>query len=216
MHDINLLRPLIEQEQKRAQSKGRYSFYITFTVILIIIIAGAIFGAKFLLVSQSNSLDPQISSLEKDVSEVKSTEDKINNFNNIISQLKNVDKNKFTWSSIYDNIAKSTPTDVKLDKVSLVTTAATGSSTAASSSTAATAASSKLKITGQTKSRRSIALFQYKLQKVGGNFVTVDIISSKKTQAQIAATSGTEAASSQATKTEEKIDFEIDISLKSS
>lgn len=216
MHDINLLRPLIEQEQEIAKSRGRSGFYITFTIILLIIITSVIFGARLLLLSQSKSLDSRISSLERDLSDVKSMEDKINNFNNTISKLKSLDKTKLSWSQVYDNIAKSTPADVELNQVALVSTAATSSAAASSSSTSKTSSSSttatsqKLKITGIAKSRRSIALFQYKLQKVGGNFVSVDIISSKKTETQ---TTTTETGTTQGT--EEKIDFEINITLKS-
>jgi Tfp pilus assembly protein PilN len=233
MNDINLLRPLILQQQEKAQSRGRSSFYITFTIILLLIIAGVIFGTKFYLSSQSKSLDSQISSSERDLSDVKSIEDKINTFNTTITQLKSLDKNKLTWSTIYDNIAKSTPSDVQLTQVTLVSTAATGAAanTASSSSQsiASASASSKLKIVGVSKSRRSIALFQDKLQKVGGNFVTVDIISSKEiTSSQTASTTNQltpeeEAAkvaagkgTTQAASATASVDFEIDITLKSS
>jgi len=208
MNDINLLRPLQEQEHTVAKTRGKNSFYISITIIILIIISVVIFGAKFFLSSQSQTLDSKISGLEREVAEVKSIEDEINNFNNTISQLKGVDKNKITWSTIYDNIAKSTPVDVMLTQVSLISSAASGSSTASSSSTAATLANSKLKITGITKSRRSVALFQSKLQQVGGNFATVDIISSKESQTQTTTAATTTGA------TEAKIDFEINISLK--
>lgn len=215
MHDINLLRPLIEQQQEKAKARGHMGFYITLFIIILFIVSGMIFGLKFVLSSQAKSLDTQISTLEKDVSEVKSTEEKINTFNSTIAKLKSLDKNKLSWSSIYDNIAKSTPTDIKLSQVGLVSTAATGSSTSSSSSSSASGSSTtsqtpslKLKITGEAKSRRAIALFQYKLQKVGGNFVTVDIISSQKTETTTTTTQ------EQQPKTE-AINFEINISLKS-
>jgi Tfp pilus assembly protein PilN len=204
MHDINLLRPVIEHEREVAGERARYSFYITFTVILILTVTLAVFGARFSISTQNKSLDSQISSLECDVSEVESTEDNINNFNNTITQLKNLDKNKFTWSLIYDNIAKSTPYDIKLTQVSLITSGGSTSTSASGGSSGAQAstANQKLKITGETKSRRSVALFQDKLQKIGGSFVVVDIISSKKTEG--------DAVKNQ----QEKIDFEINISLK--
>lgn len=212
MHDINLLRPLIEQEQETAKSRGRLSFYITFTIILIIFISGVIFGVKFYFLYQSRALDSQITNLKKDTAEVKSIEDNINNFNNVITQLKELDKNKFVWSTVYDNIAKSTPADIKLNQVSLTSaTASAAASSQKSSTAAAPAATSKLKITGVTKSRRAIALFADKLQKIGGNFTTVDIISSKKTEATANQSAGGETATTSA---EEKIDFEINISLK--
>ena len=214
MHDINLLRPLIEQEQETAKSRGRSGFYITFTIILILLIAGVIFGGKFYLSYQSKTLDAQITSLKKDTAEIQGIEDNINNFNSAITQLKGLDKNKLVWSAVYDNIAKSTPSNVKLNQVAL--TSATASASAAAntqkSSTAATSTStSKLKITGEAKSRRAIALFADKLQKIGGNFTTVDIISSKKTEATTNQSAGGETAPTSA---EEKIDFEINISLK--
>lgn len=219
MNDINLLRPLLEQEQVVAKSRGKNSFYITFTIILLVIISVVIFGAKFILSSQSKTLDSQISSLERDVGEIKSTEDKIKNFNDTITKLKSFDKNNLNWSLVYDNIAKSTPSDVKLDQVTLVTTTASGStatntsSTSASPSPSAAAAKSKLRITGEAKSERAIALFQYKLQKVGGNFVCVDIISSKKTEAQSTQTQTTQLTPEEA---EATINFEINITLKTS
>lgn len=188
MHDINLLRPLIEQEEALAKSRGRFSFYITFTLILILLIAALIFGAKFYLSSQTKILDEKISMLERDVIEVKKTEEKINNFNNIITQLEELDKNKISWSALYENLAKSTPTNIKLDQVTMVS-----SSTASSSTTSAP----KLKITGETKSRRAIALLADKLTKVSGSFLNVEIISSQKTSQE-----------------EEKIDFEINVTLK--
>ena len=212
MHDINLLRPLIEQEQETAKSRGRSGFYITFTIILILFITGIIFGAKFYLLYQSKTLDSQKTILGKDTAEVQGIEDNINNFNSTITQLKSLDKNKLVWSALYDNIAKSTPADLKLNQVSLTSATASAAANTQKSSTAATPAStSKLKITGVAKSRRVIALFQYKLQKVGGNFVTVDIISSKKTEANANQSAGGETTS---TSTEEKTDFEINITLK--
>lgn len=220
MNDINLLRPLQEQQQSVAKSRGKNSFYITFTIILLIIISVVIFGAKFLLSSQSKTLDSQISSLERDVGEVKSTEDKINNFNSTIAKLKSLDKINLNWSQVYDNIAKSTPADVKLNQVTQVTTTASGgtttntSSTSASPSPSAAAAKLKLKITGEAKSERAIALFQYKLQKVGGSFVTVDIISTQKSAAT-ATTSPGPGTTSQL-QASGNIKFEIDIALKSS
>lgn len=216
MNDINLLRPLIEQEQAIAKSRGKNSFYITFTIILLIIISVVIFGAKFLLSNQSKTLDSQISSLERDVGEVKSTEDQINNFNSTIAKLKSLNKTNLNWSQVYDNIAKSTPADVKLDQVTLVTTTASGSaintsSTSASPSPSAAAANLKLRITGEAKSERAIALFQYKLQKVGGSFTTVDIISTQKTTATTASPSPGAASQSQSSG---DIKFEINIALK--
>jgi Tfp pilus assembly protein PilN len=220
MQDINLLRPQIERQQKVAKTRGRYSFYITFSILAIIIITGIIFSLKFYISRQTKSLDSQIQSLNQEVSEVKNIEDSINNFNSIIAQLKNVDKTKIIWSMIYDNIAKSTPTDVALTQVVLVSAVTSTSGQAASSSTSSTASkttstatASKLKITGVTASRRSIALFAYKLQKIGGNFVTVDIISTKKaaTTSQAPTTPGTPTAPAT---TSEIVDFEINISLK--
>lgn len=206
MHDINLLRPLIEQEQETAKSRGRLSFYITFTIILLLLIFGLIFGTKFYLIYQAKTLDQEIASLKKDTAEVQGIEDNINNFNSTITKLKSLDKNKLTWSTIYDNIAKSTPADIKLNQVSLTSaTASAAASSQKSSTAAAPAATSKLKITGVTKSRRAIALFADKLQKIGGNFTTVDIISSKKTEATA---TGTEVSG------ETKIDFEINVNLK--
>lgn len=219
MNDINLLRPLIEQEEEKAKSRGHLGFYITLVIIILLIVSGTIFGLKFIFSSQAKSLDSQISALERDVSEVKSTEEKINNFNSTISKLKSLDKNKLSWSSIYDNIAKSTPGDVQLSQVGLISTTAAGSSTSSSSSSTtsgssatATAAGLKLKITGDAKSRRAIALFQYKLQKLGGNFVSVDIISTKKNETQTQGTAGTGQATAQTGAT---INFELNISLKS-
>ena len=218
MNDINLLRPLLEQEQTVAKSRGKNSFYITFTIILLIIISVVIFGAKFLLSNQSKTLDSQISSLERDVGEVKSTEDKINNFNITIAKLKSLDKTNLNWSQVYENIAKSTPSDVKLNQVTLMTTTASGStttntsSTSASPSPSAAAAKLKLKITGEAKSERAIALFQYKLQKVGGSFVTVDIISTQKS----AATPTTSPSATNQPQATGNINFEIDIALKTS
>jgi Tfp pilus assembly protein PilO len=218
MNDINLLRPLQEQEQSIAKSRGKNSFYITFTIILLIIISVVIFGAKFLLSNQSKTLDSQISSLERDVGEVKSTEDKINNFNITIAKLKSLDKTNLNWSQVYENIAKSTPSDVKLNQVTLMTTTASGStttntsSTSASPSPSAAAAKLKLKITGEAKSERAIALFQYKLQKVGGSFVTVDIISTQKS----AATPTTSPSATNQPQATGNINFEIDIALKTS
>ena len=218
MNDINLLRPLIEQEQVIAKSRGKNSFYITFTIILLIIISVVIFGAKFLLSNQSKTLDSKISSLERDVGEVKSTEDKINNFNSTIAKLKSLDKTNLNWSQVYENIAKSTPSDVKLNQVTLMTTTASGStttntsSTSASPSPSAAAAKLKLKITGEAKSERAIALFQYKLQKVGGSFVTVDIISTQKS----AATPTTSPSATNQPQATGNINFEIDIALKTS
>jgi Tfp pilus assembly protein PilO len=220
MNDINLLRPLQEQEQTVAKSRGKNSFYITFTIILLVVISVVIFGSKFLLSSQSKTLDSQISSLERDVGEVKSTEDKINNFNSTIAKLKSLDKINLNWSQVYDNIAKSTPADVKLNQVTQVTTTASGgtttntSSTSASPSPSAAAAKLKLKITGEAKSERAIALFQYKLQKVGGSFVTVDIISTQKSAAT-ATTSPSPGTTSQP-QAAGNIKFEIDIALKTS
>lgn len=212
MHDINLLRPLIEQEQKTARSRGRSGFYITFTLILLLLIFGLIFGAKFYLIYQAKTLDQEIASLKKDTAEVQGIEDNINNFNSVITQLKGLDKNKFVWSTVYDNIAKSTPADIKLNQVSLTSaTASAAASSQKSSTAAAPAATSKLKITGVTKSRRAIALFADKLQKIGGNFTTVDIISSKKTEATANQSAGGETATTSA---EEKIDFEINVNLK--
>jgi|SRR3972149_8400060 len=195
MHDINLLRPLIEQEQEVAKSRGRMSFYITFTIILLLLISSLIFGAKFYLNSESRSLDSKISTLEKEVSEVEKTEEKIKSFNETTNQIKNLDKTKISWSALYDNLAKSTPTDIKLNQVALA-------ATTASSSAAAT--SPKLKITGEAKSRRAIALLADKLSRINGNFLSVEIISSQKT-----IPSQEEGASQP-----EKIDFEINITLK--
>ena len=170
------------------------SFYITFTVILILLIAVLIFGAKFYLSSQAKILDEKISVLEEDVVEVQKTEEKINNFNNIITQLEGLNKNKISWSALYENLAKSTPADIKLNQVVMVS-----SSTASSS----TASASKLKITGEAKSRRAIALLADKLSRIGGSFASVEIISSQKTSA------------SQGTAGQpEKINFEINITLK--
>lgn len=232
MQEINLLRPLIEQSQEIAKSRGRYSFYITFTLIVLISITTIILGAKFYLSAQKKSLTAKKASLERDLSEVKQIEDNINDFNNAISQLKSVDKNKALWSTVYDNIAKSTPQDIKLTQVSQVTGTKTATTTA---SNTAAAAAIKLKITGETKSRRSIALFAYKLQKISPSFVAVEIISSKRTESQTTQTSnltpeelaakaaGYQAAgkaggevTNNSTTTEEKIDFEINLSLKSS
>lgn len=218
MNDINLLRPLIEQEQTVAKSRGKNSFYISFTIILLVIISVVVFGAKLILSSQSKTLDSQISSLERDVGEIKSTEDKIKNFNDTITKLKSFDKNNLNWSLVYDNIAKSTPSDVKLDQITLVTTTASGStatntsSTSASPSPTAAAAKSKLRITGEAKSERSIALFQYKLQKVGGSFVTVDIISTQKS----AAAPTTSPSATNQPQAAGNINFEINITLKTS
>ena len=195
MHDINLLRPLIEQEQEVAKSRGRMSFYITFTIILLLLISSLIFGAKFYLNSESRSLDSKILTLEKEVSEVEKTEEKIKSFNETTNQIKNLDKTKISWSALYDNLAKSTPTDIKLNQVALA-------ATTASSSAAAT--SPKLKITGEAKSRRAIALLADKLSRINGNFLSVEIISSQKT-----IPSQEEGASQP-----EKIDFEINITLK--
>ncbi|TSC90551.1 MAG: hypothetical protein CEN92_458 [Candidatus Berkelbacteria bacterium Licking1014_96] len=207
MRDINLLRPLIEQEQEVAKSRGRFGFYITFTIILVLFITGLIFGTKFYLLYQAKALNSQKADLEKDTAEVQSIEDNINNFNNTITQLGSLDQNKLAWSTIYDNIAKSTPAEVKLNQVTLVSATANAAATAGSQSKSSTSAAptsaSKLKITGEAKSRRAIALFADKLQKIGGNFTTVDIISSKKT----------EATTTTSTNTEEKIDFEINVSL---
>lgn len=226
MHDINLLRPLIQQDQEKAKSRGRLSFYITFTIILVLLITGVIFGAKFYLLNQGKSLDTQISNAEKDLKEVKEIEDKINAYNSAISQLKSLDKNKKVWSEIYSQIAKCTPADIELTQVVLVTNQTTGGSSNASSSAAGASASIKLKITGISKSRRSIALFQEKLQKAGGNFTTVDIISSKEQATPTPsassnpeieaykASAGATGGAVQAASTEGKADFEIDITLK--
>ena len=195
MHDINLLRPLIEQEQEVAKSRGRMSFYITFTIILLLLISSLIFGAKFYLNSESRSLDSKISTLEKEVSEVEKTEEKIKSFNETTNQIKNLDKTKISWSALYDNLAKSTPTDIKLNQVALA-------ATTASSSAAAT--SPKLKITGEAKSRRAIALLADKLSRINGNFLSVEIISSQKTIP----------SQEEGVSQPEKIDFEINITLK--
>lgn len=211
MQDINLLKPVIEQEQAISKSRTRSSLYITLAVILLLVITAVVFGAKFLLASQGKSYDEQISTLTKDTSEVQSTEDKINNFNAAVAQLKNLNTSKLLWSNIYDNIAKCTPEDIMLTQVTLVSTAAGSSSTANSSqSSSLTTANNKIKITGETKSRRSVALLQYKLQKIA-NFSAVDIVSSKETQTQTTSQTTEQPAESSTT----KIDFEINISLKS-
>ncbi len=97
MHDINLLRPLIEQEQELAKSRSRTNFYITFTAILILLIAGIIFGSKFYLLHQAKTLEAKKTALENETAEVKGIEESINNFNSIIAQLGSLNENKFLW-----------------------------------------------------------------------------------------------------------------------
>lgn len=210
MHDINLLRPLIEQEKEQAKSKGRFGFYLSFTIILLLLIFGLIFGTKFYLIYQAKTLDQEIAGLKKDTAQVQGIEDNINNFNSTIAKLKGLDKNKLTWSIIYDNIAKSTPPDIKLNQVAIISSTASASAASStqikSPTSTSIASAAKLKITGETKSRRAIALFVYKLQKLSDNFAVIEIISSKKTGAEAGETE---------TGGEIKIDFEINVSLKS-
>lgn len=198
MADINLLRPVIEEKRKGAKTKARLGFYITFAIVLFVLVTGAIFGARFSLSGKNKQLDNEISSLENQLGETREIEEKIREFNTIVNQIKGLEKDKVLWSEIYKTIAGDTPSEIKLTKVSLTTSTGKG--------VTATAEASKLKITGETLSRRAVALFQDKLEKSGGDFFKIDIISSKKTEE-----TGTEGQVKS-----ETIDFEISISLKNS
>jgi hypothetical protein len=207
MQDINLLRPLIKTTEREQKKKKTQSFYVSLLIITILVMSVIVFGARIFLSSYANSLDSQISNLQKDAAEADQIENNIQSYNNAIAQLNTIIKGQLSWPQLYDNIAKSTPSDIKLNQVTFV--ASTGS-TSTGTSSSSSAGSGKLKITGETKSRRSIALLQYKLLKTGNNFASVDIISSQKS------TSGTQTSGQEQAPAGEKIDFEINITLKNS
>lgn len=196
MQEINLLRPVVEEKKKRAKIRARITSYVALAVIFLLLISGSIIGVRIFLSAQGKSLDQKISNLDQQIGENKQVEENILKFNRIIDQITKLQQEKIAWSEIYKTIANDTPADIRLTKVSL--------SQAVSKNTASSNSPGVLQITGDTKSRRSIALFADKLEQSGGDFVNVSIISSKKTENKNA--EGDVAS--------ETTDFEININLK--
>lgn len=189
MAEINLLRSFLTEKSEKSRRRTTYNIYITFIVFILLAIAVFIFWSRFYLSSQNNNLSKEIAGLEEKTKKAQEIKDQTRIFNNIMSQTSSLEKKEIPWKGVYEKIAESTPANIQLVKVSSV---------GATSKTKTATTSNKLKITGITKTRRDIALFQEKLQKNSEKFADVEIVSSKESS-----TAG-----------QTSIDFEIEISLK--
>jgi len=157
MIEINFLRQIQKGENKE-KGGSKVVFAISFIVILLTITASAtLYFSSFYFSSDISTKESELDTMKKQGGETAEIKTLLKDFAKMKSAVSSGAAKLPAWSEVLNEIAKNTPANVSLDKI-----APSADTTIASS---AGAAKMNLTITGQSKTRRDLALFILKLSK---------------------------------------------------
>ncbi len=143
---VNILPPQIKQEKETGKKIRRSIFYVFLLTILLLVIGGGLYLYNLELGLKIQNLNSRQDQLAKDAKQYEQVATQIATINKKLTKIDDINKNRIIWSLILSNMARSTPTQVKLSTLSL------------------DKSTKKVTMTGEAESRMEIARFKEKLE----------------------------------------------------
>jgi len=173
MIEINLLKQL-QAESKKVSHTSKVVTSICFLIILslVAICATIYFSSQYLAKIKENK-ETELAALEKKEEKLTEIKKIISEAEKINSQVKGLKEKKIVWSEILEEIARLTPPNVTINKIS----------PKSGSGKSVSGFGSELKIEGESKTRRDLAVFIDSLEK-SEKFEAVTLIKSQKSSGE--------------------------------
>ncbi|MCX6813640.1 MAG: PilN domain-containing protein [Candidatus Azambacteria bacterium] len=143
---INLIPPELKKE-KSSRKIGHFASSISITIIIVLaIIFATMYGQNYFLAQNIKKIDQKIADQDITLKKYADLEQKINESNQKLEQLKKINNDKIAWSVIIKDLSGRTPSKVSIKTV-----------TAGSDNY-------KISLTGSAETRRDIAKFKEKME----------------------------------------------------